>query len=345
MIRGFVWLLLLALPACGETLDEAVRELSVKVAARLGKGSGARVTVHNLSSLPGTEATRARGLLGRALRGAKAVEVTLTVSENLGGLVLVAEAAGSGVDMVTYAPDVAVHPARPSIEKRLLFEQQTRLLDVQTIDEWTLVLDTRAVTVYGTGAPSEQPVGVTPPLRDPRGRLEVHEDELTVSLSGRTCAGSWRPRLSLTCAEGKEPARFSAGRNTLEAAGWPEHYSLARAGAFYLLTLADGKVHIYDAQHKAVATFDGWGADVAQDYCSGSDRVVASGAAGPDAADTVALYAVADRRAHAVSDALELPGPVVALWPAAKGPGVVAIIRNLTSERYAAYSLTWDCGR
>ena len=53
-----------------------------------------------------------------------------------------------------------------------------------------------------------------------------------------------------------------------------------------------------------------------------------------------------DLHMRQVSEAVDFPGPVTALWPSTMGNGgVLAVVHDLSSKRYAAYLLTLDCSR
>jgi hypothetical protein len=320
-----VVLAMIAMLCSGETLDDAVRSLAKNVSTRLRANEVAHVTARNLSSMSAGEVSRASATLDRALRrrvrNPAAVEVAFTVSENLKGYLLVAEIHGV-VEMVSFHLDPPAPPVRSAvvIEKRIVWEQDVPILDLAVMGDQMLVLDTTGVTRYERRTGKWEKVELAPTavaaVRDPRGRLEVTGDSLAAYLPGGTCRGTWKP-VELRCEAGtsefmldQHAVHFAPARNTLEAAEWP-------AGGF-----------------------ETWGSDFApiESSCAGH-RVAASGTGAWDAADFVALYDVVSGAAVRVSDAVEFPGPVTALWPS------LAVVRNLSTGRYEAYSLTVDCGR
>jgi hypothetical protein len=133
--------------------------------------------------------------------------------------------------------------------------------------------------------------------------------------------------LSLTCESG---SMFTAGRNSLE--GEAPVFSRARVGDADVVAEPDGRVHVYDT---ATTVIEDWGSDV-QAVCEGR-RVIATGDRAT--ADSVTAYELVNGAPVRVSEAVEFPGPVTALWPG------VAVARNPTTGKYAAYALTVDCGR
>jgi hypothetical protein len=320
--RGVILLLLpwLAATCAGESLEDAVRALVKKVSGRMAANEAAHVTPRNLSSMSAPDVAKAQTLFDRGLRkrlrNPMTIEINFTISENLRGFLLVAEAKRDTeriVEMVEYRPD-APKPAAAAgvaIEKKLLWEQEAPILDVAVVGSAMLVLDTTGLARYERKAGAwelvkQEPIAY-PPVRDPRGRLEITGDAVTVFLPGGTCRQG-EPSLMLLCTNAPEPfavdsrmLKFVPGRNSVEGAA------------------------------------DGFGDAFAA--CGG---VVAAGTAGRDAEDSVAVFETGNGR-RLVSEAVQFPGPVTALWPAPGGAFVAA--RNLATGRYAAYSLTIDCGR
>lgn len=327
-----------------------MKHLAEQIAGHIGKGTPARVVAgRNVTgSMGGSEVTRARIVLDRLLKNPQArgtaAEITLHLSESVSGYLWVSETvrnADRWVDMTSYYPRAATAAEKPVIQKELLWEQETPILDVQPAGDTLLVLDVWSVSqVSGTRILQQKPTDAAE-IMDPRGRLVVREGSLGIELPGRSCKGTWRPELDFTCDISEDPV-FSPNRNTLEGDDWPPHYSFARAGTLQLIAGTDGRTQIFDAKRKLVGTFETWGSDFVEDYCLGSRRILAAGTAERGATDTVALYEIADRKPRLASSAIELPGPVTALWPAARG--AVAVVQNATGN-YAAYSLTWDCSR
>jgi hypothetical protein len=337
VLRG-LFLIFLAVTEA-QSWDDAVRALARKVTAHLAANETAHVTSRNLSSLSQSDAAKVQAALERALRrrvrNPTAVDVALTISENVRGYLLVAQIGKDlemTVEMASFRMEAPRVLPRAAIAKRLLWEQDAPILDVLVMDDQMLILDINGVARYdhrskveGLQMPSALP-------RDARGRMEIANDSLTVEVPGSTCRGTWRP-LALTCESGGE---FSPARNTLEAAGSPPYFSRVRIGEMDAVAEIDGRTHLYDAAHKPVATADEWGSDLAT-ACA-STRILASGPGDQESRDFVALYEIVKRAPARVSDPVEFTGPVTALTSS------LAIARNLSTGRYEAYSLTVDCG-
>jgi hypothetical protein len=353
--RGFLLLLLFSTFAGAAAMEDAVRDLAARISSRLAPEEAAHVTLHNLSSLSDVEAARVQAMIDRALRrdvrNGTPLEIVLTISENLKGYLLVAEirrANERAVEMVPYHPDPARAPAPSALtmEKKLLWEQAAPILDLAVPADQMLVLDTTGVARYERRAGKWERAdfvrasGTT--ARDPRGRLETNGDSLKVELPGETCRGTWAPALALQCEAG---GIFSAGRNTIEMADSPPFFSHAQIGGEHVFAEPDGRIHVYDAERKPAGAFDDWGSDFAviSSTCTDAAGIVATAPAGRESTDSIALYHLVNRTPVRASDPVEFPGPVTALWPATNG--ALAVVRNLSTGRYEAYSLTLDCGR
>ena len=114
---------------------------------------------------------------------------------------------------------------------------------------------------------------------------------------------------------------------------------------FWLLALLDGRTQVVDATFEAVGTIPGWGSDIAgvDARCGSSSQVLAARAGDSNEPDAVQVFAVANRTAAPLAAPLAFSGPVTALWPAGTA-SVLAVQRDLTTGRYAAYILSVACG-
>jgi hypothetical protein len=343
----FSWL------AMGETLEDGARAMARSTLIHLSPSERPHATIHNLTPLGNVEVSRVQAaferVLWRNVRSEKIVEVTLTISDNVKGYLLVAEIFHGderAVEMrsVPREPAVAPAPAGITIAKKLLWEQSAPILDLVLVAGFMLVLDTAGVSRYERREGVWDRVGVLPvasSVRDPRGKLDLEGDSFTVQLPGTTCRGTWNPSVSLHCDAG---SMLTAGRNTLETADLPAHFSEARTKDVLLLAELDGRTHVYDSSGKSVAAFEGWGTDFAaiQNGCA-ANRIAATSPSYGDSSDSIALYEVVNNAPVRLSDPSELPGPVTALWPVRDG--ALAVVRNVSTRRYEAYSIAVDCGR
>lgn len=332
--------LILAAGLSGQTLDETVRALARKVMARLGPADVPRVTARSLSDLGNAEVEKARIVFERAIRRPvprtpQPVDVTLSLSQNIRGYLIVANFERNGqriVEMVDYRPDSAVQPGRAILERQLLLEQDTPILDVAPEGERMYVLEPTAVSVWQAGARVETRPYETKPSRDPRGRLEVAGGAVRVAAPGLdqpfTLAG--------------ERATFSGIGNLLQSPGWSPYFSTARAHDVMLIAQVDGRVHLYDSDRRPAGVIEGWGSDILESQAA-CGPVLATSGADRDSNDTLTLFDIVERRPVAVSDPLQFSGAITALWPAPDGAVVIA--RNSSTGKYAAYKIAIRCSQ
>lgn len=348
---------------CAQTLDETAQALGRRVAARIPAGTAVHLTGRNLSSLSNSELAVAQRAIDRALRRrtprqAPVAEVRLTLSESPREFLLIVEVRREGeraVEMASYRPPAVVTANLPTLERRLLWEQDRPILDALPVQDRLIVLDPEKMTVYlrrsGIWEPASTRDLDLPPVRDPRGRLLLDAESLRVLAPGASCRGAWQPALDLNCEN--QPGEFEAGpgashftpaRNSLETEGWPAFYSYARLGTaarpLHLLSGLEGRVHLYNQDQRPLAVIDEWNSDFAP-ACGG--QVLAAKTGSRAGLDVVTAYRITDGRAVETSEPVEFPGTVTAIWPIPGGALVVC--RTASSGRYAAYSLTLDCSR
>ncbi|HEV8416528.1 MAG TPA: hypothetical protein VGQ49_23235 [Bryobacteraceae bacterium] len=349
--RGLL-LVMIAMAVRADTLDDAVAALAKKVVARLEPFERVRIGERNISSLPATEVSRAEVALTRALQsrgsGSMPVDVVVTISDDLRGYILVAEirrASGTVVEMMEFRLAPPAAPARAAIiDSKLLWEQDTAILDVAVLQDSMLVLDTAGLIRYERhegkwerAAAVELPVVV----RDPRGRAETNGESVTINEPGVICTVPVKMEVPPRCDDG---GQFKAARNTQDLHDWRgEFFSSSELAGDIIVAEVDGRIHIYDAAHALQAVFDGWGSDLAVIAACGGRHIAIAGSSDAASPDSIALYDLVNHALMSVSEPIDLSGPVTALWPA--GDGAMAVTRNLSTGKYAAYSLTLDCSR
>jgi len=77
--------------------------------------------------------------------------------------------------------------------------------------------------------------------------------------------------------------------------------------------------------------------------CRGGWQVLASGAGDWTERDQIQLYEIRDRKAIAIGQPLELPGPTLALWPTDDGKSARVVSRNLETGLYEASIVSAHC--
>jgi hypothetical protein len=320
----------------------------------------------------------------RAIDSGGAVEVRLTLSQDQSQHLLVEEARKGDERQVWIAswkpPPAANHlSASVALDKKRVWEQDEQILDIAFTDAAMLVLAPSKVTAYtragGSTAPWEpgQSAPLTPSQpwpRDLRGHLRVSGANFQAFLPGMVCNGAVDSVSAMQCRAADEPwllesgsrgillANFAAARNYFDGrvvtqaglrktvAPFYSAVSVEDQGrAFWLLAMLDGRTQIVDASFEAAGAIAGWGSDLAgvDARCGAGSQVMATRAADPGEPDAVQVFTVANRAAVPLAAPVTFSGPVTALWPAG-ATSVLAVERDLTTGKYAAYILTVVCG-
>jgi hypothetical protein len=257
--------------------------------------------------------------------------VRVTLSEDPHGLLVVAEILSGDSRQIAMlpwnAPASATLSPRVSMTKSALWTQPDPILDVllANSDSQMLVLSVNSLASYQLldgkwSAVVSATLALPRPMpRDPRGRLEITATGFRAYLPVGTCDGTSLAELKVTCsgeiaAWQGAPVRWVPDRNVLQ----PETPS---------------------------PSFEGWGSDTSGigDPCGNGQAIIADSPNNEH--DSVRVYQVANGQAAPLSDALSLPGPVTALWPAATGREAILVVHNLQSGEYEASRLGVACTR
>jgi hypothetical protein len=357
-----------------DDLNSAARELARRTAAAVGKGDAVTPSWRNLSSLGPAALAQARVAFETALRdaGARASEISpsaeaqLTISENASAGLLVEELRKGEERQVWIASwkrtaSAAGAPA-VTLDKRLLWEQDEQILDVAALPEGLLVLTPTAL-IRTTPRQSVAISAAKPWPRDLRGRIRITGATVQVNLPGLLCAGSAATSLTLACKPSEDPwtlesgsralllATFAANRNSFDGRVVTQmglrksvapFYSAAAVDdggrTLWLLAMTDDRTEIFDAAMEPLGNIPSWGSDIAgiDTRCGGASLALATRPGeGPDA---IQAYVVANGTAVALGQAVELPGPVTALWP----PGV-AVVHDAAKGKFQAYAVAVAC--
>jgi hypothetical protein len=287
------------------------------------------------------------------------VDVVITISQNVREFLLIAEFerdGQKGVEIVSYQPDPVQKAARPVVEKRLVWEQRNPILDVAVFQDRMFILEAERLSAYERRGATWQLAeskefdrGAA--VRDLRGRLEVSNEGITAIFPGRVCRGALAPALDMHCEPGDvslpiagEKARFTAGRNTIEAAGFSPSFSLARTtDGLFIAAEQDGRTRLYDGSKRMVALIDAWGSDLVspESGCASGRVVLVTSPAERDAADSITVFTLVDRKPSQAGEPAEFEGGITAFWT--EGDGAVAVVHNPKTGMYAAYFITVDC--
>jgi hypothetical protein len=380
-------LFLVAAAAWGQGFDDPARALARKIAAALKNREGVTISFTNVAAISPSDAATARETLERELRGVgvniagqaqAGVQVAVTFSENLGGMLWVAEIRrGDAREVVIEElprPAATAPAGSIAIEKKPMFEQRQRILDLAPLGRNWLVLDAEAITIFemaeiGWRRTLSVRIPVSRPWpRDLRGRVFVQGDVYQAYLPGLACNGNASGGLSITCRdEGlwplgpnafgvMDPTRnfFFADRVVLPGGlekRVPAFFGAAsfadRGRALWAFTSTDGRTRLYSAAFEPGDSWDGWGSDIAAvgSQCDARTLLLATGTGDETAADSVQTYEIAGGVPRAIGDPVSFPGPVTALWASSERGVAFAVSRDLRNGRYASFRLAIPCSR
>lgn len=323
-----------------------------ELARKIGRQDISNLTVRNASSLSETEVAEVKRTieaeLGARLQRADGANVIITLSENVQQYLWVAEIQrGEERDVVmlnVFRPIAAAVPQAPvTIEKKLVWEQETPILDVAMSGATVIVLEPEAVSFHREGQLISLSIaGGKPAPRDPRGRLAVDGETFQAFLPGMLCRGAVSPAPSMTCAE-SSGAGMAAGRNYFTEPNLLPFFSIATlSNTLRLVAGVDGQTHVYGGSRE-LSAFSGWGSDIAaiESGCRSGRQILATKPGETAESDAVQAYEWIDR-ATPTGDPATFSGPVTALW--SSGPRAVVVTRG-SAGRYAAYSLAITCSR
>ncbi|HJZ97091.1 MAG TPA: hypothetical protein VKE70_11350, partial [Candidatus Solibacter sp.] len=315
--------------------------------------------------------TALRDAGGRASDTASTAEAHLVLADNQSQYLIVEEARKGDDRQVWIAGWTRSAPASvPGVimEKRLLWEQTDPILDVVPNGNELVVLSPHSVTLRGErGSQTAAVTSIRPWPRDLRGRLRLIPAGFKVHLPGVTCSGTFEPALTLDCRGIDEPwtldalsrgvllANFAAARNYFDGrvvspAGVrktvPAFYTIAgiedQGRTHWVATLVDGRTQILDAAFEPAGTVGPWGSDVAAVECRCAQLISTKPGDARDP-DELRAWSIVNRAAVAVAPPIEMPGPVTALW-SLSGAEAIAVVRDLSTGRYAAYLIKVVCG-
>jgi hypothetical protein len=286
----------------GQSLDEAARRLS----ARIGNHAAA---VENRSSLPSPAVAQLRELL----KGDANSPVTVIISENAGGYLLIAEL-GNETAIIPFKYES--EPRRKVAFKAApIMISQDPILDALVGEGTALVLHPSRITAYSRDAAGRwmaernAELNLTRPMpRDPRGRIEGRMKDFKIIVPGSTCTGaSEGASFGVTCIESADNG-WVPGRNVRRDESGPP---------------------------------PGWGSDFVQ-MAMPCGRFTIATHATAEGEWTDQITAFEDATAQPVSDPLPVPGLITALW-AADAPGSLTMVAHTRTGQYELSRITAAC--
>jgi hypothetical protein len=302
---------------------------------------------------------------------------TLVAEIRRAGAVQVAVAPVASDEPVAPQPD-----GQPGLQRKIVWQQAAPLLDFDQIvgdsnQMFWYFLEPEHLNVYEFEGGQQvlrdsQPIPRRFGTRDLRGWISATDaTQVSVFVGGGRCDAAWNPSLAMDCRDnsgeqwpmGPASWTFAPGRNyfsgtvTLSSslqAKFPPFYSSAspqaatsgQGASRRVIAGLDGQAEFFDGTADAVATFDDWGSEVVSiaGGCGAGWEVLATGKGDWTQKDQIQLLEIRDRKAVALGQPLELPGPTLAAWSSDDGKSARLISRNLKTGLYEASIVSVGCG-
>jgi hypothetical protein len=272
--------------------------------------------------------------------------------------------------------------AQLGLQRKVIWQQVAPLLDFDQIaadadHAFWYFLEPERLLVYEFDGGQQvlhdaQPIPRRYAARDLRGWIEASDaTHVSAFVGAGRCDAVWNPSLTMECREnsgqqwpmGPVSWTFTPGRNyfsgviTLSSslqAKFPPFYSSAsplaatsgQGPSRRVIAGVDGQAQFFEGSADAVSTFDGWGSDIASiaSACGSGWQVVATGSGDRTQKDQIQLYEIRDRKAVAIGEPIEFPGPTLTVWTTDDGKSARVVSRNLESGLYEASIVSVACG-
>ncbi|HEY4839668.1 MAG TPA: hypothetical protein VIH72_13725 [Candidatus Acidoferrales bacterium] len=126
--------------------------------------------------------------------------------------------------------------------------------------------------------------------------------------------------------------------NGMEINGEPGWISIGVDGSARLFTEKSGQI---------LGTSTGWGSELAsvKTDCGTGWQILVTSARDHTETDSITVYEWSGHEFRALSDPLEMDGPVIAMWSGQDGGRTRAVVRNLKTGNYEAYLLKVGCSQ
>lgn len=375
-----VFLFSSASPSRADSLEDTARALARKVASSL-QGTAASCEGRNLAALNEAhysaflnafeEELQRRGI--KVLPQHSTAKIALTLSKRLTDyLGIVQIVRGENIETIVQSfgriadAKLGISALPLQLHRDFLFDQDQPILDIHSADNFKHVLvlgpgeiasyELRNETLVLTGN-TRLPLGKTQE-RQLRGTIAMGIDEITTRVAGEICVFPMLAvdRAQWSCKPEPEAETSSASRSESiwgkKSPPWSSAATLESGDhSIYVIRGEDGISRLYDDGPNAVASFSGWGNEIAsvQSSCGAGSQLLISSSADWTSSDNVTAVEFQERTAIRVTNPVDFPGPVISLRRSAVNTlegqtKAVAIIRNLQTGKYEAYVLSINCG-
>ena len=382
-ILGILIVFLVSQQAKADTLEDAARTLARRVAAVL-RGGAVTCETQNRSSIGAAEFASVSSAFQDELqrRGVRVVtsdagmSLSMTVTQNPTEYIGVAQIVrkdDAQTLLETLGP--ATGPANPAptfnleLRREPLFSQGRPILDVffDSNSTTAFVLEPEQISVYDRQSDHWVLRSSTPlprhkaPPRNERGFFGFGIDMASAEFPGELCQVYFLPdarQKGWNCENDSGEIRVTGvSRESMPVKSLGAWFSAAQieteGKSELIVTGRDGVARLHKDGAEPVATFSGWGGEIAgvRGGCGSVSQLLVTGSRDWTTADTVQVVEIRDRRAVTVSAPMEFPGPIIALHtpgtrgvdPSQPSAQAFAVDRNLQTGQYEAYLLTITC--
>jgi len=363
-----------------DALDDSIRALARKAASAL-QGDAARLDSRNHSALTETEVKRLDDIFKNELeqRGAKivsaggAAEILLTFSSAPAGQMGIVQIRRPNQNDEVFVRSLGQFEGSDRdqsslgfvLRKELLFSQESPLLDAAFYTSFPL-MDTLGRGEFGPyelkdGRWTKGSLQHLPPNtgmgRDLLGKIGHSVDAFGVSYSTESCRDD--TRRGLVCEKQTQPwTPYGVFRDVLNEKKTPPWFSAAEFKMndkeAIIITGRDGLARLYSEAAEPIATFSGWGSEIAsiQSGCGNGWQILVTGAGDWTVSDTVKALEIDGDHTQEVASPIDFPGPIIKLHTSGSSPqsatetdAAIAVVQNLSTGRYEVYLLTINCHR
>ncbi len=272
-------------------------------------------------------------------------------------------------------PDRTVAARAPAlvVRKTPVWQQDDPVLDFYVDNQNLAILEPDQVSLYGNDSGQwrgRYTLAINhdqPWPRDLRGRLKVSGGQITAFMPGTYCAGTLSPP-SLECRASDDPwpvdhgqivGFYSPRRNFFNGilsgpsagatvipffsgAAWPSADQRQ-----WLFAGTDGRTRLYQNDLSTpAAVHNSWGSSLAgvHSNCGSGWQMLVTAPTDSIHPDSIQAVEITGREAQPVSAAIDLAGPVLALWTSGKSGEVVnAVMQSTVTGKYEAFTLTVSC--
>lgn len=282
------------------------------------------------------------------------------------------------------APDLSPWATRVHLDRELVYSQNSPMLDFACDNSGAakecgeiLVLNTDTVVLMAPERkfPSAPIPHNKPWPRDLRGRIRRDGPAFDVNVGGISCFGKTNVDGLMSCLPAANRELFFEGPMServlalvASEQNWfdwisvdpasrgakkrPPFYSVGgielNGQTVWAASGIDGQTRLFtEKSADSVASVSHWGSDLAtvKSECGTGWQILATKPRDYSETDAIAVYEWTGTEFKALSDEVEMDGPIVSMWSEKNGGSARAIVHNLKTGNYEAYLLKVGCSQ